>query len=447
MKWVAIVSLACGCVGPSAFPCQASDQCVGPGGQGFCEPLGYCSFPDPTCGSGRRFGEHVTTDRALRCTDLFSGDGGGRDGAPACKPLVGMEEIAAGREHACARAGGNVWCWGRNNLGQVGDGTSGNIRTRPTQVAGLEGATQLALGLGHSCARTADGKVSCFGDNGQGQLGNGTVGGSVSWVGEVTSLSGIDVIRAGERHVLALRSDGAVLSWGANAYGQGGFDPEGNAGTPSLVAISSVVEISAGNRHSCAMTRGGTSPAEAWCWGNNHVGELGIGSIEDKNYFGPMHVVSLPNISFIASGHETSCAITAGTEVYCWGRNDKGQLGFGPSGNNQPTPAKVLVLKDAFGISLGDKHTCAWKVDGSLWCWGDNEQSQFGQKTTSAMEPVPARLDLPFGTKQLAIGGAFSCALTLEGAVYCFGDNSYGQLGNGASGTQRALAPMATCAP
>ncbi len=190
--------------------------------------------------------------------------------------------MAAGGAHTCAlRNDGTVYCWGDNWEGQLGDGTTALSRPTPVAVAGLTGATALAAGGSHTCALQSDGTVACWGDNYYGQLGDGTTTSRPTPVA-VAGLSGATALAVGGSHTCALRNDGTVACWGANYYGQLGDGTFTDRLTPTAVAgLSGATAIAARGSHTCALLADGT----ARCWGNNEYGQLGDGTARGARPF------------------------------------------------------------------------------------------------------------------------------------------------------------------
>lgn len=336
-----------------------------------------------------------------------------------CKPTpvqvpplgVGVADAAAGMFHTCARkTDGTLWCWGWNLWGEIGDGTTATPKPTPVQVAIGAGVAQVALGGSHSCARMTDGSLWCWGSNASGQLGDGTTADKKLPV-QVAPLGGdVAEVALGDEYSCARKTDGTLWCWGANGNGQlgdgtttGQSCPSATGGpckpTPVKVALGSVVQVAVGGHHSCARKADGT----LWCWGLNYYGQLGDGTITGQSCSGatckpmPVQVASLgAAVASVALGALHSCARKSDGTLWCWGENDTGQLGDGTlTGQScltsicKPTPIQVSQLGAGVAeVALGGSYSCALKTNGTLWCWGDNSQGQLGDGTTVAPQPA-----------------------------------------------------------
>jgi alpha-tubulin suppressor-like RCC1 family protein len=386
----------------------------------------------------------LTTAGAVRCWGWnSSGQLGDGSTTQRTTPVAvsglgsGVAAIAAGRHHSCAlTTAGAVQCWGNNNSGQLGDGSTMG-RSTPVAVSGLDsGVAAITAGSQHSCARTTAGAVRCWGSNFNGQLGNGTTTDSTTPVAVSGLDSGVAAIAAGHNvHTCALTTAGAVRCWGWNVYGQLGDGSTMGRSTPVAVSSlgSGVATIVAGTSHNCARTTAGA----AHCWGDNGFGQLGDGST--TNRFTPVAVSGLgAGVAAIAAGDTHSCALTTAGAVHCWGLNGSGQLGD-DSTTQRTTPVDVKgvggsgTLSDVAAIAAGTSHTCALTTAGAVHCWGNNSYGQLGDGSTTPRTTPVAVSGLDSGVAAIAVGGTHSCALTTAGAVRCWGKNLVGQLGDGST--------------
>jgi alpha-tubulin suppressor-like RCC1 family protein len=352
-----------------------------------------------------------------------------------------VQQLAAGNEHTCAlTAAGAVQCWGRNNEGQLGDGST-TSKSTPQPVTGLaSGVAVIAAGGNHTCALTTAGAVQCWGNNPFGQLGDGSTTNTTTPQPVTGLASGVAAISAGVYHTCALTTAGAVQCWGRNAYGQLGDGSTTDKTTPQPVTgmASGVAAIAAGGNHTCALTTAGA----VQCWGRNDFGQLGVGGITRKTT--PQPVAGLASgVKAISAGLHNTCALTTAGAVQCWGRNDFGQLGDG-STTDKTTPQPVTGLASGeASIAAGVYHTCALTTAGAVQCWGWNAESQLGDGgTTSKSTPQPVT-GLASGVAAIAAGGNHTCALTTAGAVQCWGRNLDGQLGDGSTTNKSTPQPVA----
>ncbi|WAL66546.1 Ig-like domain repeat protein [Amycolatopsis cynarae] len=331
--------------------------------------------------------------------------------------------------------------WGDNVYGEVGDGTTVNrnvpvFSSLPPNVlvTGTDG------GYSFSLAVASTGQALAWGYNSYGQLGNGsTTNSDVPVPVLLPSDTTVTAVSAGAYHALALTSTGTVLAWGANWYGQLGNGTFDSSLVPVPVSLSlpvgvTITAIAAGAYHSLALASNGTMLA----WGANWYGQLGNGDTSGTNQPTPVPVsLSLPTgvtVTAIAAGGAYSLALTSDGTVLAWGANWSGQLGNGDtSGANQPTPVPVSLPPGTIvkAIDAGGAHSLAVTSNNGLLTWGDNSSGQLGDGThTSSYVPVP--ISLPGTTiTEVAGGDYYSLAMTSTGHALGWGDNSYGQVGDG----------------
>ncbi len=348
--------------------------------------------------------------------------------APGVSTAVQVAAIATGGNHTCALTGaGGAKCWGWNAFGQLGNGRITDRRT-PVDVSGLlSGVAAVAAGGNHTCALTSAGGIKCWGHNGFGQLGDGTLIQHKTPTDVSGLTSGVAVLAAGKNHTCALTNAGGVKCWGKNEYGQLG---DGTT-TDQLVPVdvsglqSGVMALALGTDHTCALTNAGGVK----CWGYNFFGRLGDGTLIDRLI--PVDVSGLGSgVVSLAAGDSHTCAVTGGG-VKCWGWNGVGQLGDGTSTNHSiPTDVSGLTSGVAT-VATGNWHTCAVTSAGGVKCWGDNLYGQLGDGTPLARSKTPVDVSgLASGVTALAAGGRYACVITGPGGVKCWGDNGFGQLGD-----------------
>lgn len=341
-----------------------------------------------------------------------------------------ITQISAGGAHTCALMfGGKVKCWGKNQNGQLGDGTTVD-RLSPVDVVGLaSGVVEISAGINHTCAVMNSGAVKCWGSNNYGQLGDGTTTDQRTPVVVSGLSSGVIDVTAGSTHTCALKSSGAIKCWGNNNLGQLGNGTTANSLTPVVIPdlSSGVKAISSGDDHTCAITSGGAVK----CWGSNAAGQLGDGTTTDSP--SPVGVYTLSSgVLSISSGNTHSCAVTSSPAVRCWGSNQSGKLGDGTT-IDRLTPVAPSGFSDgAADMAAGQNFTCALKSVGNVKCFGLNDSGQLGDGTTTNRLIRATVTGLTSPALSISTGGGgHTCALTTAGTAMCWGNNSNGQLGDG----------------
>jgi len=455
-----------GCTSRPPYDCTDNTQCVDETGrQGICELDSLCSFPVTDPGkcpdTGREYPDGAGA-LAGQCADR-----------PACTNPVTYLDV--GSEHSCAlRSDGAVYCWGQNDVGQLGDGTT-TSRASPTKVVGLpSAATDLSTGEGETCAVVSDGTVWCWGDNSTLTLGqcNGDAIPSSSVPLQVRAfsydsgnaqftcgapLTNVENIEVGGKHVCAIDAAHAVHCWGENSHGQSGL-PAATAddvpGPLEVAGLDSTSTIGAGDDYSCARKDDGT----VRCWGSNTLGSLGDGLGGASAPDSPTPVVAAGILSAGAGANdfgaddETACVRNADGSLYCWGDASTGI--FGVPGAPQLAPARLMSVAAVFG-GCTSKHLCVTDQSGTLGCWGANLKSQTGtgSKNPTVNLPTAAGGNVSVPSAHLATvtlastGEEHTCALTRDGAVWCWGDNSQGELGIGVATPGPHPTPMRVTVP
>jgi alpha-tubulin suppressor-like RCC1 family protein len=296
-----------------------------------------------------------------------------------------LSSAAFGKAHGMAvTAAGEVLSWGDNFFGQLGDDSDASRRI-PSAVGGLSGVVQVAAGDDHSLALCVDGSVWAWGRNQSGQLGDGTFANRAAPV-RVAGLANIVRIAAGARHSIALDTDGTVWAWGSNEFGQLGDATVPDRPTPSVIAgVGDIVALVSGRQHVLALRFDGT----VWAWGDNHAGQLGLSTLRGQT--SPQRISALPFATGLAAGSNHSAALTADAALWTWGANDVGQLG---NGSSSPSLSPIkLTIGDVRAFAVGWDHAVVLKNDGSLLAWGLNRHCQLGTRTEEVFINNPAPVD------------------------------------------------------
>ena len=324
-------------------------------------------------------------------------------------------------------------CWGAVPPDAAGQTTTA---TSPVLVAGLSGVRELANGGSHRCALTIAGGVMCWGANDSGQLGIGTTDYSATPVTPLGLKTGVLHVSAGLGHSCVVKINGTVLCWGDGDSGQIGDGARTDRLVPTAMpSLGPSWTVEAGGNFSCAVLLDRTVK----CWGDSLYGQVGSG--DTLNHPSPMPALGLANVNRLALGWATACAITTDTRIWCWGRNSSGQAGTGTTGTYQVSMLVPNLVPEITGgvsaVDVGWGHACAI-VNGSMLCWGANESGQQGQGTVSntwTTEPiaVPGMTNVT----SIAVGDSHTCAIT--GSLYCWGNNNRGQIGDAT--TQRRASP------
>lgn len=367
------------------------------------------------------------------------------------EPAVGSTTISTGDAHSCAvTLFGQLWCWGDNSSGQLGVANPPADSTVPVTAAALADLQMIQVDAGgaHTCAVDLDGDLYCWGENGDGQLGiNSTVDSAVPV--QVPGLGPVAKVTTGTTHTCALLGTGTVSCWGSNADGQLGAAPGASVLAPqAVVGPTGVVDVAAGSDNTCAVGDDGG----AWCWGDDSAGQLGDGPVPAPAGT-PVQVdttaVGGPRLVQIDLGRRHACALDIGGVAYCWGDNGSGQLGTG-GGSSTDVPVEVGGDGRRFEVlDLGADSSCSTSVL-AVYCWGENGAGQLGTGDTTdrAVPTASAAGDLVglrlFGQTMgvavaVTVAQTHTCVMDVFGAVYCWGVNAAGQLGD--RGRQDRLVP------
>ncbi|MGA9519827.1 MAG: hypothetical protein WBV82_00100 [Myxococcaceae bacterium] len=363
---------------------------------------------------------------------------GGSDVDAGVTEDAGPASVAVGHAHTCAlTAAGGVKCWGSNDVGQLGTGTN-PPSLQPADVIGLtSGVVSVSAGAQFTCALTSAGGVKCWGYNDAGRLGDGSTTNRREPVDVVGLSTGVRQLITGWAHACALTAAGGVKCWGQNLDGELGDGTEVSRFEPvDVIGLTSgVVQVTARGTHTCALSVGGGVK----CWGANAVGQVGDGTRDERT--APVDVNGLSSgVEQISAGTVHTCALLSEGGVKCWGHNTFGQLGNGANTNSLVPVDAVNLPTEIAQLALGGHHTCVLTAAGGAKCWGFNHSGQLGDgSTTDRSQPVDVS-GLTSGVTQLAPGVSHGCARMIDGGVKCWGWGEEGQLGDGSTG--QSLTPV-----
>ncbi len=378
-------------------------------------------------------------------------------------PLNGLNEVVTissswGHGLALTRDG-QVLAWGANGYGQLGNGSTTDS-PNPVTLTGVADAVgnstvAIATGRNHSLALLSNGLLRAWGRNNSGQLGNGSTVDSPTPV-TVSGLTGhIAAIAVGEQHNLALMEDGTVWAWGANESGQLGNNSTVNSSVPVQVSVlgSSVLNnetkvsgITAGLWHNLALLPDG----KVFAWGRGDSGQLGNNSY--SNSLVPVLLTAIAGVTRVSAGATHSLALLNNGGVRAWGNNGAGQAGITAGFSSTPAAVSVSVSSPVVGIYAGYLHSLALQADGKVWAWGWNEQGQLGAASTdicqvngssNSCSRTPLQVDGLSNVRALAAGYQHSLALASAGLVSNGQDNGLGNT----PGTLSNLIKLANIGP
>jgi alpha-tubulin suppressor-like RCC1 family protein len=355
--------------------------------------------------------------------------------------------VSAGQDHTCALAtDGTTYCWGANDVGQLGTGAADTgPHFVPHRVDGGISFRAIASGHRHSCGLAADGQAFCWGLGLYGQLGQGALTNSATPV-PVGGGHRFTSITAGGTHTCALTSVGVAYCWGGNWHGQlGSGSLDGDSDTPCCHKAPTPVAgdltfrtVDAGGIHTCSVT----SEGHPYCWGAGQVGRLGLGTNDGPDRAAPVRVMTSANFDVVSAGGWNTCGIaTRSNDAYCWGSGQQGQLGIGTSPSAADSPLRVKAAVQFRAISVSTYYVCALGVDDRVYCWGSNRHGQLGDGSREdRILPTPTADENKY--RLVSAGGnefsGHACGLAVQGAVFCWGDNRRGQLGDGSTSSRSA---------
>ncbi|HEY6220363.1 MAG TPA: hypothetical protein VIV65_09925 [Gemmatimonadaceae bacterium] len=353
-----------------------------------------------------------------------------------------LKTISVGLDQTCGLdAAGLAYCWGANGFGQLGDGSTAD-RSSPVAVSGGLRFAMLSAGGGgyeedvsFTCGVTTTADGYCWGGSFRGGLGDGS---TISGHTAPTPISGglkFMSISAGGAHACGLTVDGDAYCWGSNDYGELGVgDLIGRTTPAAVLGGMKFSTITAGDFHSCATNADGT-----WCWGGLWGGPVYARSLT------PTRVPASPGFTMMMAGTEHTCGLTSAGLADCWGNNASGQLG---TGSSSPSPQPVGVSGGRLFSSVSARgYTGCGVSSGKGYCWGWNELGQLGdgfftpRVDRQPNSPLPVVSAVDFAS--ISAGVWHTCALTTKGTPYCWGFNSNGQLGNDTKLNSAVAVPVA----
>jgi alpha-tubulin suppressor-like RCC1 family protein len=291
---------------------------------------------------------------------------------------------------------------------------------------------QVIGGNNHFLGTCTDSLPIAWGWNRNGQLGNGTLQISSSYVQVGGGLGQVIQVACGVQHSIALQRDSTVWTWGWNDSGQLGDGSRLDRSLPFQLPLTQIVMIAAGGDHSMALAADST----VWTWGNNAAGQLGIGNNDDTLV--PVQIAGLDSVIAIAAGGYFSLALKSDGTLWAWGENNSGQLGDGTPSPFRNTPGLVLGLDNVAQITAGQEFAMAIRTDSTLWTWGANNHGQLGDGTTSNRS-LPFELVSMHPAVKFDAGWYHSLVRKADDSIWAFGQNDFGQLGLG--DTVRRLTP------
>jgi alpha-tubulin suppressor-like RCC1 family protein len=331
--------------------------------------------------------------------------------------------------HSFEIRNGTLWGWGNNSQGQLGDG-SVTRRTTAVQIGTAANWLSVASGGYHAVAIKSDGTLWAWGRNDLGQVGNGTLTQKTTPVQIGTGTHWVSVA-AGTYQTFALKSDGTLWAWGFNAFSQLGDGTTTDRNSPGQVGTATNwVKITAGDRYTVALRSDGT----LWAWGYNPFGQLGDGTVLNKT--APVQVGTATDWVTVTAGGEHTLAIKSNGTLWAWGANTYGQLGDGTVAP-KTSPVQIGSATNWVTLTVGTTHTLALKSDGTLWCWGRNNSGQLGDGTTVDRN-APIQIGTAANWVNVVAGGPFSLALKSDGTLWSWGNNFSGQLGDGTTVTPKS---------
>ena len=341
--------------------------------------------------------------------------------------------VTAGATHTCGiAAGGVAYCWGDNGSGQLGTGDE-HSSPIPVAVTGGETFSSLSAGDGFTCGVTTSGMGYCWGRSMYWKAESGSRPPHSDAPAPVVGGLLFSHISTGASHACGVTIDHAAYCWGSNAEGQLGTGDTASSPTPLPVAGRlSFDSVSAGWDHTCGVA----TDQVAYCWGNNRFGQLGNGTRDATRL--PRKVEQVHDFVSVSAGGRHSCGVTARAIAYCWGDNFHSQIGLTDRETSRLgswVPVALAAGHRVAAVTAGAFHTCALTLKSidRIACWGANQDYQLGVRRFRQPDELLRSAEIFRGIPfvQLDAGDNHTCGTTEQGAVYCWGRNEAGELGDG----------------
>ncbi len=364
--------------------------------------------------------------------------------APAQDPEPGASDwasVSAGGDHTCGiRTSGQLFCWGQDTYGQLGDGGTNTDQSTPVQVGSGSNWSKVSAGEAHTCAVQTTGRLYCWGSDRYEELGDGF--GNTDWptpvrVGTATNWAAVD---SGGAHTCGRRTNGRLFCWGSDTAGRLGDDPtEQQQPSPVEVAGGATdwASFDAGDAHSCALKTTG----QLYCWGGDSSLALGDGDAQVDQLVPVRAGANRAGWATVAVGDSHTCAVKTNGRLYCWGSDAYNQRGDGAAlSPSDGDPVRIGTATDWTAVAAGRVHTCARNAGRHLFCWGNDATGQVGNDTSTSEEPSPVEVDgAATNWGSISVGRLHTCARRTNDALYCWGFDDSGQVGDGGTDTNQPL--------
>ncbi len=426
-------------------------------GGATCESLGWnggtgtslsceadCTFNETACEANGRCGDGVLQTPYEVCDgDLLPNTtcatAGSFTGTPTCGAdcafdLSGCHDAVAlstGMSHGCVLDDlGRAFCWGEGAYGRLGDGGLAN-RFTPVAVTLPNGVafSKISAGGSHTCALGLNGIAYCWGYGFAGRLGNGAVTDqSLPTPVTMPAARTFTTIASGGAHTCAIDDLGRGWCWGAGGTSQLGNGGWSDVSVPTLVSMPSATTftaITAGFGHTCAIT----NTTAIRCWGYNNSGQVGNGTTSNVTTPAGLNDGGRGYVD-VHAGYLTTCAVAANGDVYCWGHNNRGQVGDGTF-ENKTSPVRVQMPAGVSSakVAVSAIHACAVATTGALYCWGGGDDGELGMGQGLVDARTPSLVPGLNGVLAVDARDKGTCALTAPGKTWCWGTNDLGQVG------------------